>query len=192
MKFLYFFPGNSARNRQNSFAAGVRVTLFFLRLKPQMAVTLKRLKNIYLSYKQRQPRADMVMPWSPGSFSLFVPSSSTPGFYLVAQDNCSSSRPWVSVPVIVVEESVHFCSLKHSLLSFPSCWPGLRHEFIVRRTRKCNFFFFFPEQPCALLTLVISLLKNGRMDLVTIRISSTSLLLGLWEKLRPSRFGSQD
>lgn len=122
--------------------------------------------------------------WCPDLLSLIVPSSSTHAFCLMAQDDCSSSRPSVSIPVIGLEESVHFCPLKHSLLPFTSCWPGLRHEFIVRHTRKCNFFFS-PEQPCALLTFGILLLKNGRMDLDTVSISSTSLLLGLWEMLGP-------
>lgn len=36
----------------------------------------------------------------PALFCLVVPSSSTSGFYLVAQDGCSSSRPWVSSSVI--------------------------------------------------------------------------------------------
>lgn len=79
----------------------------------------------------------------PALFCLVVPSSSTSGFYLVAQDGCSSSRPWVSSSVIGLEDNVYICPLKHSLLSFTSCWPGLRHEFIVRHTRKCSFLFFF-------------------------------------------------
>lgn len=89
---------------------------------------------------------------SPGSFCLVILLFSICGFYLVAQGGCSSSRPSVSVPVTGQEERyqrrVHSIPLECSPLSWSSCWPGLRHDFIVSHTRKCDTFFLSSHVPC--------------------------------------------
>ena len=40
---IFFFPGSSATNFQNSFTAGVRITIFCLRLKTQNSNGLKKI-----------------------------------------------------------------------------------------------------------------------------------------------------